>query len=107
MSEKNIKRNLVASVGAVLAGSMVLAGGLNAATAHFGMTQLQGGYMQVAANEGSCGGNKAKEGNCGGDKAMPVESKAKEGNCGADKANAMEVKKKEGSCGEAKCGANK
>ncbi len=74
----------------------------------FAVTELPGGYMQVAAKEGKCGegkcgaGKKAsaktKEGRCG-------EGKCGEGKCGADnKAKAKEKAKKEGKCGEGKCG---
>ncbi len=96
MSDKTSKRSLTAAVGAALAGSLMLAGGVQGFENTFSVKQLEGGYMQLAAKEGSCGGNKMKEGSCG------ENAKAKEGSCGGDKAMPAETKMK-----EAKCGANK
>ncbi|MEJ2393180.1 MAG: hypothetical protein P8045_03675 [Candidatus Thiodiazotropha sp.] len=112
MSDKTSKRNLTAAVGAALAGSLILAGTAQGFENPFSIKQLESGYMQVAGNEGSCGGNKAKEGNCGESKKMKEGScgesgKAKEGSCGGNKAMHSETKVKEAKCGEAKCGANK
>ena len=104
MSDNKSKLNLAAAVGAALAGSMIMAGPAQAFENPFSLQQLDGGYMQVAMNEGKCGGDKAMstEGKCGADKAMSTEGK-----CGADKAMSTEGKMKEGKCGEAKCGGNK
>jgi uncharacterized low-complexity protein len=106
MSDKTIKRNLATAVGAALAGSMILAGNAQGFGNLFSVKQLDSGYMQVAAKEGSCGGNKAKEGSCG------ESAKVKEGSCGENKSQM-----RDGSSGdmampaaskmkEAKCGAN-
>jgi uncharacterized low-complexity protein len=112
MNNKASKRNLTAAVGAALAGSLILAGTAQGFENPFSIKQLDSGYMQVAATEGSCGGNKAKEGSCGENKKMKEGScgesgKAKEGSCGGDKAMKSETKVMEAKCGEAKCGANK
>jgi uncharacterized low-complexity protein len=118
MSDNTSKLKLASAVGAALAGAMILGGNAQAFENPFSMRQLEGGYMQLAVQEGSCGGNKVKEGNCGeskqpregncgGDKAMSAEEKAKEGKCGSNNAMATGSKVKEGKCGEAKCGANK
>ena len=100
MSKKSLKP-VVAAIGAAFAGSMLLAGAAGAAGNPFGLSELNGGYAQIADNkmEGKCGGSKAAmpEGKCGGTKAtMP------EGKCGGSKA-AMP----EGKCGAGKCGAAK
>ncbi len=112
MTNKSSKRNLVVAVGAALAGTMALAGYSQAFENPFSVKQLDGGYMQLAAKEGSCGADKkVKEGNCGENTKVKEgscgESKAKEGSCGENKAMPVEPKVKEGNCGEAKCGANK
>ena len=92
MSNKTTKNTLACAVGAAMIGSLTAVGSAAAAENPFGMTQLESGYMQLAMNEGKCGGDKAmKEGKCG------------EGKCGADKAKTM----KEGKCGEGKCGGDK
>jgi uncharacterized low-complexity protein len=111
MTKKSSKRNLAVAVGAALAGSMALAGHTQAFENPFSVKQLDGGYMQLAAKEGSCGASKAKEGNCGENVKVKEgscgENKAKEGSCGENKAKSAEAKVKEAKCGEAKCGANK
>lgn len=113
MSPKMNKRNLALAFGTVLAGSMALAGQSQAFDNPFSVKQLDGGYMQLAAKEGSCGGNKAaKEGSCGENTKAKEgscgESKTKEGSCGENKAMQHDTKVvKEAKCGEAKCGANK
>ncbi len=84
----------------------------------FAMTDLDSGYMQLAAadskddsskvkdgscGEGKCGGKmmeegaaeKMVEGACAGNKPMPTEEKGTEAKCG------------EAKCGEGKCGVNK
>lgn len=104
MSKKSMKP-VVAALGAAFAGSMLIAGSVNAAENPFGMTELSGGYMQIA--EGKCGGAKPAEGKCGG-------SKPAEGKCGAGKCGASMKSESEGKCGasaktesEGKCGAPK
>ena len=73
----------------------------------FAMTDMNSGYMQVAAadtaksgmKEGSCG-----EGKCGG--AMKAAPKTVEGACAGNKPAAKSVDKAaEGKCGEGMCGA--
>ena len=105
MSKKTMKP-VAAAIGAAFVGSMVLAGGANAASNPFGLTELNGGYAQIASSHGEgkcgagkCGGSKAAEktmeGKCGG--AAP---KAAEGKCGG----AAAPKAAEGKCGAGKCG---
>jgi uncharacterized low-complexity protein len=110
MSNKTTKRTLATAVGAALAGSMALTTGTQAAENPFGMQQLSGGYMQIAMEEGKCGGNmKEAEGKCGS-KMKDTEGKcgdkkAKEGTCG-DKKEGTAKPAMEGKCGEGKCGSN-
>jgi uncharacterized low-complexity protein len=80
-NEKKIMKPLSVAIGATFAASMAASTVANAAPAGdnpFAMSELQSGYMQLAA-EGKCG----------------------EGKCGEGKKDA---KKKEGKCGEGKCG---
>ncbi|MFA5983762.1 MAG: hypothetical protein WC782_07070 [Methylococcaceae bacterium] len=79
---------------------------VQADTNPFGMTELSGGYMQVAeasktpgVKEGSCG-----EGKCGANMKKGTSSKIDEGTCASSKAG-TEAKCGEGKCGESKCGA--
>ena len=67
------------------------AGAANAAGNPFGLSELSGGYAQLA--EGKCGAGK-----CGGSKGM-------EGKCGAGKCGGS--KGAEGKCGAGKCGGAK
>ena len=125
MSKKTMKP-VAAAIGAAFVGSMMLAGGANAASNPFGLTELNGGYAQIASShgEGKCGGSKAAEktmegkcgaGKCGGSKAA---EKTMEGKCGAGKCGGSKAAEKtmEGKCGgskaaektmEGKCGAGK
>ena len=94
MSEKKIVKPVALAVGAALAGTFALSGGVvNAETIDnpFAMTTLTAGYM-LGEGEGSCGGDK--EGGEG--------DKEGEGSCGG-----ADEKKGEGSCGEGSCGADK
>jgi uncharacterized low-complexity protein len=110
MSNKTTKRTLATAVGATLAGSLALATGTQAAENPFGLQELNSGYMQIAMEEGKCGGTKTEaEGKCG------EQTKAKEGKCGDEKAkegtcgdNKEEAAKPpmEGKCGEGKCGSD-
>ncbi len=96
MNKYMTKRNLPTAVGAALLGSLAVSTNTQATENPFGITELNGGYMQMAmkegkCGEGKCGGNmKTDEGKCGGD------MKAKEGKCGGD------MKTKEGKCGTGK-----
>ena len=92
MSKKTMKP-VAAAIGAAFVGSMMLAGGANAASNPFGLTELNGGYAQIASShgEGKCGAGK-----CGGSKAA---EKTMEGKCGGSKAA---EKTMEGKCGGAK-----
>lgn len=77
-------------------GSAVLSGlSLNvvADTNPFAMTELNGGYMQVAVDLN----NKVSEGGCGGSASKATGHDAH--------ASGGEVKKAEGSCGAGQCGA--
>jgi uncharacterized low-complexity protein len=113
MSEKKIVKPVALAVGAALAGTFALSGGVvNAETIDnpFAMTTLAAGYM-LGEGEGSCGGDKegkgdaegsCGEGSCGGDKEGGEGDKEGEGSCGG-----ADEKKGEGSCGEGSCGADK
>ena len=76
MSTKKTLKPVAAAVGAAFAGSMLLSGAVGAAENPFGLSELNGGYMQLA--EGKCGGNMASEG-------KPMEGKCGEGKCGGKK----------------------
>ncbi len=122
MSKQTTKSTLATVVGVTLMGSLALSTTTQAAENPFGLTELDGGYMQLAMNEGKCGGEmKGAEGKCGGDK-MGAEGKcggdkqSKEGSCGGDMkakegscGESMEKtgKSMEGKCGEGKCGGDK
>ena len=95
MSKKSVKP-VAAAIGAAFVGSMLMAGSASADTNPFGLSELNGGYAQIADGHmvGKCGGDKGAEGKCGGDKGA-------EGKCGGDK------KAAEGKCGAGKCGSNK
>ena len=101
MSKKSIKP-VAAAIGAAFVGSMLMAGSASAGTNPFGLSELNGGYAQIADShmEGKCGGDKGAEGKCGGDK------KAAEGKCGAGKCGG-DKKAAEGKCGAGKCGGDK
>jgi len=123
MSKTTVKP-VAAAIGAAFVGSMMLAGSVSAASNPFGLSELNGGYAQIAGNEGKCGGSmstdKPAEGKCGAGKcggSMSTE-KAAEGKCGAGKCGgSMSTEKSaEGKCGgsmptdkpaEGKCGAGK
>ena len=102
MSKKTMKP-VAAAIGAAFVGSMMLAGGANAASNPFGLTELNGGYAQIAGShgEGKCGAGK-----CGGSKAA---EKTMEGKCGAGKCGGSKAAEKtmEGKCGAGKCGGAK
>ena len=117
MSKKSLKP-VVAAIGAAFAGSMPLAGTAGAVGNPFGLSELNGGYAQIADSkmEGKCGGSKAAmpEGKCGGSKAAMPEGKCggskaamPEGKCGTGKCGGTKAAMPEGKCGAAKCGANK
>ncbi len=78
----------------------------------FAMTELNGGYMQIAdskCGEGKCGGSKKKEpeGKCGEGKCGGSKKKESEGKCGEGKCGGSKKKESEGKCGEGKCGGSK
>ena len=69
---KNCTKPVAAAIGAAFAGSMMLAGGVSAGNNPFALTELNGGYAQIADShmgEGKCGGSmsetKGAEGKCG------------------------------------------
>jgi uncharacterized low-complexity protein len=108
------------AIGAAFVGSMLVAGSASAGTNPFGLSELNGGYAQIADShmDGKCGGNKGAEGKCGGEKAAEGKcggDKAAEGKCGAGKCGGEKAaegkcggeKAAEGKCGAGKCGANK
>lgn len=122
MSNNKSFKTLSIAAGTAFVASLAMGNVANAADANpFAMNELSSGYMQLADNhagkgaeEGKCGGNKAKkegkcgEGKCGGNKEM---KKNMEGNCGGkkgmDKNMPMGKDTKEGKCGEGKCGGKK
>ncbi len=109
MSKMSVKP-VATAIGAAFVGSMLVAGSANAGTNPFGLSELNGGYAQIADShmDGKCGGNKGAEGKCGGDKA--AEGKCGAGKCGGEKAAEGKCggeKAAEGKCGAGKCGANK
>jgi uncharacterized low-complexity protein len=99
---KTTMKPVAAAIGAAVAGSMLIAGAANAAGNPFALTELSGGYAQLASSqgEGKCGAGK-----CGG--AGGSMDKAAEGKCGAGKcggAGSTMDKAAEGKCGAGKCG---
>ncbi len=104
---------VTAALGAAVAGSMMLAGSANAGGNPFGLTELSGGYAQVASSHGEgkcgagkCGGSmKGEEGKCGAGKCGG-SMKGGEGKCGAGKCGGS-MKGAEGKCGAGKCGGSK
>ncbi len=104
MARKPIKP-IAATVGAAFAGSMLIAGGASAAANPFGLTELNGGYAQLAGNhvEDKRGGNtKTVDGKCGAGKCGG-NAKAADGKCGAGKCGG-DAKMADGKCGTGKCG---
>jgi uncharacterized low-complexity protein len=96
---KQTKKPVAAAIGAAFAGSMMMAGAASADANPFALSELAGGYAQVAsAHEGKCGAGK-----CGGEKG--AEGKCGAGKCGAGKCGGE--KGAEGKCGAGKCGAGK
>ena len=67
---RDAKKSVAAAIGAAFAGSLVAAGPTTASpnSNPFGLTELSGGYLQVASGhmEGKCGAGKCGAGNCGG-----------------------------------------
>jgi uncharacterized low-complexity protein len=110
MSRKSAKP-IATTIGAAFVGSMMVAGSANAASNPFGLSELSGGYAQVASNNegkcgaGKCGGNmKGAEGKCGAGKCGG-STKDAEGKCGAGKCGGS-MKGAEGKCGAGKCGGS-
>ncbi len=101
--ESCTKKPLALAIGSAFAATLAVAPSANAADNPFGMTELSGGYMQVAS-EGRCGGMKSgSEGKCGEGKCGGGSMKSgSEGKCGGDMKS-----KSEGKCGEGKCGGRK
>ena len=90
--KKTNKTQLAAMGTVVLSG---LAANVSADANPFAMTELSGGYMQVAADTH----NKVTEAGCGASAKADAQAKA-----GHDE-HAGHVKKAEGSCGAGQCGA--
>ncbi|MGR9072180.1 MAG: HvfA family oxazolone/thioamide-modified RiPP metallophore [Gammaproteobacteria bacterium] len=113
--KKMKKTPLAAAMGTAMI-STFAAAAVQAEANPFGMSELSGGYMQVAEAEAAkggemkCGANMKmdmKEGKCGAG-MMGGEMKMEEGKCAGKKAEkaeakATEDKSKEGKCGEGKC----
>ena len=90
---------VLTTIGAAVAGSLLLTGAANASGNPFGLSELNGGYAQLASNhtEGKCGAGK-----CGGSMEKGAEMKCGAGKCGGS-GSSME-KHAEGKCGAGKCG---
>jgi uncharacterized low-complexity protein len=101
------------SLALAIAGAFAAGGALSVQAGNvanpFGVTELSGGYMQIAearCGEAKCGGKKeSKDGSCGEGKCGG-EKKTKEASCGEGKCGG-EKKTNEARCGEAKCGGKK
>ena len=106
MAHKKVLNPLAAAIGSAVVAGLCSTAIANAAENPFGLSALDGGYMQVAegkCGQGKCGGAKPAESKCGAGKcggAKPAEGKCGEGKCGG-------AKKTEGKCGEGKCGGAK
>jgi len=107
MSRKPTKP-IATAIGAAFAGSILIAGGANAAVNPFGLSELAGGYAQLAGShvEGKCA-----TGRCGGNAKM-ADGKCGTGKCGgnAEMAEGKDrggAKMAEGKCGAGKCGGAK
>ncbi|MEN8132896.1 MAG: hypothetical protein ABFS45_22495 [Pseudomonadota bacterium] len=77
MDQKTSMKPLAFALGAAFATTLSSASVANAADNPFAMTEISGGYMVAAADEGKCG-----EGKCGGEKKATTEGKCGEGKCG-------------------------
>lgn len=89
--KKQNKTQIAAAMGTVVLSGF--AANANAEANPFAMTELAGGYMQVAVDTH----NKVNEAGCGG--------AAKQAASGHEDHAAGQVKKAEGSCGAGQCGA--
>ncbi len=110
------RKTLAAALGAAV-GAATLTAPATAAQGPFGMTDLPGGYLQLAAegtgSEGRCGSKPAKAGQEGAAPTSGGADKAQEGRCagrGTDGQSGTDkpagTKGTEMACGEGKCGAN-
>lgn len=87
--KKDERKHLAAAIGTAFAASIAFAGTASAGAGPFQVSELDGGYLQLAGShagdkdaEGKCG-----EAKCGGDKAEKKEGdKDGEASCGGDKA---------------------
>lgn len=91
------KSPLAAAMGTAVLSSLAV--NVQADTNPFSLTELDGGYMQVAETHPSHSNGRISEGACG---SNAMDSNGKKVVKGAKKA---EFKKTEGSCGEGMCGA--
>ena len=96
--KKMNKTPLAAAMGAAFI-TTFSAGAVNAETNPFGMSELSGGYMQLAE-----AGQKAGEMACGANMNMP-KTKGAEGACASMKKPAAEAKAADGKCGAGTCGS--
>ena len=109
MAKKMQMKPLVAAIGTAFLASVATTQ-ISAAENPFGMTKLNGGYMQLAGNkcggEPKCGvGAKCGESKCGASKS---EAKCGEGKCGSSKSEGKcGGSKPAAKCGEGKCGGSK
>ena len=82
------RKPVAAAIGAAFAGSMLLTAGASAAGNPFGLSELNGGYAQIASGqEGKCGAGK-----CGGSMPKGAEGKCGAGMCGANMQKGAEGK---------------
>jgi len=104
MSKSKTIKTLSIAAGTAFVTSLAMTNIASAEGANpFAMNEMSGGYMQLAAMEGKCGGSKKNmdEGKYGG--KMKKDGKCGEGKCGDGK----KKMKKDGKCGEGKCGGKK
>lgn len=94
----NSRKPVAAAIGAAFAGTVMISGAAGAAGNPFALTELNGGYAQLASHHG---GGKCGAGKCGG----AAKAKGAEGKCGVGKCGgAAMTKGAEGKCGVGKCG---
>ena len=109
------RKTLVVAVGMAVTALSPVALAEDASSNPFAVTELSGGYMQLAEAEGaakaeaegSCGEGKCGDDKAEGDDKAKAEGSCGEGKCGDDKAEGDDKAKAEGSCGEGKCGDDK
>jgi uncharacterized low-complexity protein len=100
---KQTSITLMSVAGAVLFGSLAMAGAAHAGDNPFGHTPLNGSYLQVAMEEGKCGEAKKEA----GEEGKPEVTQEAGENSELGNKETKRKTGKGGKCGSAKCGANK